>query len=279
MGNTEKRKIQNKLAQRRRRERQKALTGHEDLTERNRRADPNGGLSSNLTAQSDGDCVSEQQSTLVPHHSASSTTDSTDQSTKILSPCHPGSRPLTDHTDPFFRSPQLNLKFGFPPSEDLAIAKFQYEVTSNIFQWLVPTPNLPLVQVDFLRDVVQLWHRKESVFRRALGAQYDAIQCVFEAWIKERLEVAKLFSKLSSQSGLPPSLATAIDRIHILNALRKEKLTLLYVCADEKIRNELLAKVFCLLTETTGTDDVFLHGIGRLQREDMSMLGMIERQT
>ncbi|KAH4215389.1 hypothetical protein HBI26_246400 [Parastagonospora nodorum] len=276
MGSTEERKIQNKLAQRRSRAKRKGLTGHEGLAERNRRACPTGGVSSNSTAQSHGDWVQEEQSTLVPHPPASSvsldTTNPTDQSTKILSPCHRG-RPLIDYTDSLFRSLLLNLKFGFPPSEDLAIAKFQYELTSKILQWLVPAPNLPLVQVDFLHDVLQLWHSKRIVFLRELGEQYDAIHCVFEAWIKERIKVANLFSSLSSQSRLTPSLSTAIDRMHILNALRMEKLPLLCVCADEKIQNELLVKAFSLLTETTGADYVFLHGISRLQHEDMSMLG------
>jgi hypothetical protein len=320
MGNTEERKMQNKLAQRRRRERsatystktstavlvlitkqakasdgarvcgqtgtqtllQALITSGRGPAKRNRRAWPSGGVASSSTAQSDSDCIQEQQSTLVPHPPASSgslnTTNFTDQSTKTLSLCRPGSRPLTDHTDSSFKSPLPHLKFRFPPSEDLAIAKFQYEVTSNIFQWLVPAPNLPLVHVDFLQDVLQLWHKKEIVFRRELDAQYDAIHCVFEAWIKERLKVARLFSDLSSQPDLALSLSMAMDRIRILNALRIEKLPLLCVCADEKIRNELLVIAFGLLTETTGADYVFLHGIGRLQHDDMSMLGMLERQ-
>ncbi|KAH4354207.1 hypothetical protein HBI23_244030 [Parastagonospora nodorum] len=83
MGSTEERKIQNKLAQRRSRAKRKGLTGHEGLAERNRRACPTGGVSSNSTAQSHGDWVQEEQSTLVPHPPASSvsldTTNPTDQ--------------------------------------------------------------------------------------------------------------------------------------------------------------------------------------------------------
>jgi hypothetical protein len=237
-------------------------------------------VSSSSTAWPNRDCIQEQQSTLVPHPATSSGSLSTpispNQSTKILSPRHIESRPLRkDYTDSFLQIPLLNLKFRFTPSEDLAIAKFQYEITSKIFQWLVPVPSLPPVEVDFLHDVLQLWHKKYVVFRQELGAQCDAIHCVFEAWIKERLNIANLFSRLSSQSGLAPSVATVMEQMHTLNAVRMKRLTLLCVCADEKLRNELIAKAFGLLTETTGTDYVFLHGIGRLQQEDMSMLGMI----
>jgi hypothetical protein len=317
MGTTEQRKIQNKYAQRRRRERsatystkkttsvtilitkqakgferarvceqtgtqtwlQALTTSGRGFAERTLRVCPEGSASSNSTAWSDGDCVQEQQSTLVPHPAASSGSlgapNPTNQSTKILSPSHPGSRPLqTDCASSFFRSPLLTLKFSFPPNEDLAVAKFQYEVTSKIFQWLVPVPSLPPVRVDFLHDVLQLWHRKDVVLRRELGAQYGAMHRVFEAWIKERLNIANLFSRLSSQSSLPPSVSTVMERMHTLNAVRMERLTLLYACADEKLRNELIAKAFGLLTETTGTDYVFLHGIGRLEEEVMYMLGI-----
>jgi hypothetical protein len=319
MVNTEQRKIQNKLAQRRFREKsatyntkrmttvpilitkqekwfegarvceqtrtqtwsQALTTSCRGVAKRTRRACPKESESSNSTAWSNGDCIQEQQSALVPHPAASSgwlsTPNPTNQTTKIPSPYVTGSRLLRkEYTDSFFQSPLLKLRFGFPPSKDFDTAKFQYEVTSKIFQWLVPTTSLPPVQVDFLHDVLQLWYKKDIVFRPKLGAKYDAIHCVFEAWIKERLNIANLFSRLSFQSKLPPSVSTAMERMQALNAVRMEKLTLLYVCDDEKLRNELISKALGLLTETTGADEVFLHGIGRLEQEDMSVLGVVE---
>jgi hypothetical protein len=264
---------------------QALITRGRGLAKESRRACLEESEAPNPTARSGGNCDHKQSSTLAPHPAASPTVlpalNRRPDALRLFGPnqastnthkINTGSE--TDYTNSFFRSPLFNLRFRFPPDEDFAIAKFQYEVTSKLFQWLVPVPSLPPVEIDFLHDLLQLWHKKDIIFRREFGAQYNAIYRVFEGWIKGRLNIAVLYSKLSSQSGPPPSVSTTIEQIHALNALRVEKLTLLHVCADEKLRNKLLAKVFSLLTETNGTDHVFLEGICRLQQGDMSMLGM-----
>jgi hypothetical protein len=94
--------------------------------------------------------------------------------------------------------------------------------------------------------------------------------------MKERLAVASLSSKLTQPPGLPPVRSITMEPMYALNALRSEKLILLDVCANEKLRNELLAKAFGLLTNVDDPEAVFVYEVHRLQQEDMLMLGVFE---
>ena len=123
--------------------------------------------------------------------------------------------------------------------------------------------------------MLHLWRQKRKLIRRALGSRYDAIDGIFQAETSERIVVADLSSRFAALSGLPPTLTTAMERIHILNTLRAEKVMLLRICPDETLRTASLVKALGLLTDIDGADSMFAYGISRLQREDMYTLGML----
>jgi hypothetical protein len=64
---------------------------------------------------------------------------------------------------------------------------------------------------------------------------------VLGTWVKERLELTAPYS-------LPPLISATMERIYALNALRAKNSNC-WMCADERLSNELLAKAFNLLVK------------------------------
>lgn len=185
--------------------------------------------------------------------------------------------PSQPHPDlSFIHSASFRPRFRFPPEVDFAIADVQYKITGRLFEWLIPLPSHRPPQIDLLHSMLHLWGQKRKLIRRALGTRYDTIDSIFQAWTSERTVVANLSSRFVALSDLPPTLDTAMERMHILNTLRAEKVMMLQICPDETLRTESLVKALGLLTDTDGADSMFAYGISRLQRDDMYMLGMMD---
>ncbi|KAF2022594.1 hypothetical protein EK21DRAFT_119592 [Setomelanomma holmii] len=279
MATSEKRKLQNRLAQQKHRQKLKALGRDSGRAERTRRAASKRSVSSDLTVRPEQVYVQEQPSTRNGAINRLSTWLDTSEPLHGPSnlPIRPssGSGPVqTYDSSPFGQTSLFKPKFKFPPNEDLLLAKFQYDVTAKLLQWMIPVANQPPIQSEFLHDLLRLWHQKELIFRQELAEQYDILYSVLDAWIKERLTVATLSARVTPQSDLLSPITSTIEQLHASNALRAEKLVLLQICADEKVRDELLAKAFSLLTDTEGLGTVFVYGIRRLQQEDLVMLGI-----
>jgi hypothetical protein len=246
-----------------------------------RRATAKRSVSSDTTARPEGECVNEQ-----PLTGDGTTTSLSCSMDAIRLFDRPSNIPMQFITDSapiqtldnglFWLDRPFKPRLKFPPDEDFAMARVQYDVTTKLLHWLIPESDDTTVGTEFLHDMLHLWQQKASGFRQILGERYDALYSILGAWVKERLAIVDISAKLTYGSELPHSMPRAKEDFNTLNTLRGEKLALLQVCPDEKLRSELLAEALSLLTDTKGGESVFRYGILRMHQNDMVKLGMSE---
>jgi hypothetical protein len=252
--------------------------GHAAAT---RRAIAKRSVSSDATVRPEGDCVNAQ-----PLTGDGTTTSLSCSMDTIRLPDLPSDIPMQFITDSrpvqtldnslFWLDRSFKPRLKFPPDEDFAMARVQYDVTTKLLHWLIPESDETTVGTEFLHDMLHLWQQKASEFRQILGERHDTLYTILGAWIKERLAIVDISTKLTYGSELPRSMPRAKEEFNALNTLRGEKLALLQVCPDDKLRSELLAEALSLLTDTKGGESVFQYGILRMHQNDMVKLGMAE---
>jgi hypothetical protein len=202
----------------------------------------------------------------------------------LAAPAHPQLPPLQPNTQnghatshphavqPILKSqPVEAAQAARPVAAVIDIRLLQCEVLALLIQYLFPKTGSPPEEAAVLTRISYLWYHGEVIFRADLGAHYDLSSKILNAWLHERQAISSLRHSLSAQPGI--SSSGLMDRLLAMNDLRVMRLKWKNMSTlDGASPEDLLCRVFAVMSNTENTEHLFKDGLERLNRDVFEFL-------
>ncbi|KAF2000129.1 hypothetical protein P154DRAFT_522907 [Amniculicola lignicola CBS 123094] len=204
-----------------------------------------------------------------------------------LAPVHPPSQ-HQPHGLPQLPSEHVAQEHPFPAASPSTIELLQYELFDNLARYLFQKAGHQ-PEAMILSSLESIWSINATYYQQRSPGMFDTNTRVLYAWIGERRKIGALRESLAQQPGMKNG--EVVDRLLALNDLRMLRLKWKMMKSDpsnpqsgaegEGRRREngefvsaedVLCKVFAMMTRTEGTEETFRQGLDILSRESFGLL-------